>query len=162
MPVQDLTSLHAHIEQLCRDHGILWFRDSARPTQNWAVREFEEIRTAPIRSLTSYAAAMHEIGHVLGSHQASRYVLVRETWAWRWARTHALTWTSAMEMQRQSSLAWYAQRAANLDALRILTQGQARSGQIGGKRSSSSKNKPQRSPPIAPPKKTAVLAKPRD
>src|SRR5262245_51353431 len=69
-----------------------------------------EIQLAPIRSAISYAAALHEIGHILGRHQRSKSRMVRERWAWEWARRNALCWTPAMERSARLALAWYASR----------------------------------------------------
>ena len=70
-----------------------------------------EIQLAPIRSAISYATALHEIGHMLGRHQRSRNRVVRERWAWEWARRNALCWRPTMEKTAATSLAWYARRA---------------------------------------------------
>ncbi len=111
---------HRHIEGLCRKHDIRWWRDCSRQSQSRGVvnpaHDIAEIHTTPIRSAISYASALHEIGHVLGRHQNSRRIMVREVWAWRWARAHAMTWTPAMERSRQNALAWYAPRADRYDA----------------------------------------------
>ena len=55
----------------------------------------------PVRSPRSYATALHEIGHILGRHQRSQAVLVRERWAWHWAKRNALQWTP--EMRRHAA-----------------------------------------------------------
>ena len=75
-----------------------------------AVREFEEIWITPVRSAVSYAVALHEIGHVLGRHQKSKPVLVRERYAWEWARRNATRWTPRMEKHAREAWAWYAAR----------------------------------------------------
>jgi hypothetical protein len=97
--------MRAHIFALCAKQGIVirWCR---RPTEALAIREFEEIDIAPIRSEISYAVALHEIGHIVGRHQLSRNSMVRERWAWRWAQRNALTWTPTMERVRRKSLAF--------------------------------------------------------
>src|SRR5262245_57271226 len=84
--------LRQHVLSLCERHGIVVHR-CRRTTQTTAIHEFEEITIAPVRSLLSYASAMHEIGHILGRHQRSRRTMVRERWAWHWARANALAWT---------------------------------------------------------------------
>jgi hypothetical protein len=59
----------------------------------------DEVRTSPIRSAISYATALHEIGHILGRYQDSRRSLVRERWAWQWARETLLAhprWSAAL------------------------------------------------------------------
>ena len=103
-----LAMMREHIERLCHEHRIAWYQDVKRCERAWAVNECEEIHTPPIRSAVAYATALHEIGHILGRHQDSRVVLVRERWAWRWARRHAIAWTRAME--RSYSLTLTAQR----------------------------------------------------
>jgi hypothetical protein len=104
-----------HVEQLCRRYQLAWYRDVKRPHRSYSLREAEEIHTTPIRSAISYATALHEVGHCVGRHQQSRRVMVRERWAWQWARAHALFWTPAMERSAASALAWYEPRAANID-----------------------------------------------
>jgi len=91
------------------DLTVSWCR---RPTQAWAAREIEEIQIALIRSEVSYSTALHELGHILGRHQRSRQLMVRERWAWEWARTIALAWTDRMAKNRGESLRIAAQTAA--------------------------------------------------
>jgi hypothetical protein len=69
-----------------------------------------EIRLAPVRSVISYATALHEIGHVRGRYQRSGNVMVREQWAWQWARVNARFWSPAMEHIAVKSL--FAAKAA--------------------------------------------------
>ena len=49
-----------------------------------------ELWLAPVRSEVSYAAALHEIGHIKGRNQKSCNEIVRERAAWQWARDNAL------------------------------------------------------------------------
>ena len=65
-----------------------------------------EMWLPPVRSEVSYAAALHEIGHIKGRDQKSLDVLVREQAAWQWARDNALVWTAAMERHAAKALAW--------------------------------------------------------
>jgi Phage integrase family len=76
----------------------------------------ENVFIPPIRSELSYATALHEIGHIFGRYQRSRSVMVRERWAWEWARANALVWTPRMERSARAALAWYRSRAAKIDA----------------------------------------------
>jgi hypothetical protein len=92
-----LATMQRHAEQLCREHDIVWFTHQRRPGDSYALKECEEINTAPIRGPLSYATVLHEIGHILGRHQQSKRTRVRERWAWKWARSNALVWTPAME-----------------------------------------------------------------
>ena len=111
-------NMHAHVRNLCARHDIRvsWCR---RPMQAWAGREIEGIQIAPIKSVISYATAMHELGHMLGRYQHSKASMVRERWAWEWARRNALVWTPAMEEYARISLTFAAKAAgANVTRLR--------------------------------------------
>ena len=92
-----------------REIGVRWCK---RIHQSKAMYDFEEIVIAPIRSAISYAVALHEIGHILGRRQHSKSVLVRERFAWQWARGAARTWTPAMERRAMASYEWYIQNEA--------------------------------------------------
>jgi antirestriction protein ArdC len=59
--------------------------------------ELLEVHILPVQGQESYAIALHELGHIFGRYQRSARVIVRERWAWRWARENALMWTPAME-----------------------------------------------------------------
>jgi hypothetical protein len=78
-----------------------------------AALEVWEIWVPEVKSTLSYARNLHELGHLLGRHRGSRYLMTRERDAWRWAKTHALRWTDAMERERLISLAWYAGEIKN-------------------------------------------------
>ena len=103
--------MQRHIQHMINKHGLVTSQCN-RPSQAWASRELEEICIPPIKSAISYAAALHEIGHIQGRYQTSRHSLVRELAAWRWARQQALTWTPAMERTCANSLAWAARNGA--------------------------------------------------
>ena len=106
--------MRRHFLELCQaqgpDFSVYWCK---RLSQAYAVREAEEITIAPILSAVSYATALHELGHLKGRYQNSPLVIVRERWAWRWARSASLIWTPAMERCATDSLASY---AAKIDA----------------------------------------------
>jgi hypothetical protein len=115
--------MRLHIMDLIERHDLnySWCR---RPTEAWAVREFEEIKIAPIRSEISYGTALHEIGHIKGRHQRSRDSMVRERWAWHWAKENALVWTPLMEQNRRCSLAFAACAALEKAGVEFLDDGQ--------------------------------------
>jgi hypothetical protein len=117
MTTRTLTSedLRQHVLGLCERHeiSVFWCK---RPSQARSVRKAGEITIAPITTRLRYAKALHEIGHLLGRHQTSRHVMVREGWAWRWAQSNALVWTPAMQRDAEKALAWYAPRAAKIDS----------------------------------------------
>jgi hypothetical protein len=101
-----------HVESLCRSHEIALYYLQNRSEKSYALREVSEIFVAPIKSAVSYVVALHEIGHVLGRHQESRRCMVRERWAWDWAKRNALVWTPVMEKHADGSLKWYADGGA--------------------------------------------------
>ena len=112
IPAQDM---HRHVLDLCDKHGITIYAWCRRMSQCHALTDRDEIRIVPIESETSYASALHEIGHLRGRHQRSRSTLVRERWAWEWARANALIWTPSMEDSARKAVMWYAQHAVWID-----------------------------------------------
>jgi len=96
--------MRRHIEEICEQHDIelIWCR---RPMDAWADHAHATICIAPIKSIVSYGTALHELGHVRGRYQLSHDSMVRERWAWQWARANALIWTARMERDRRKSLA---------------------------------------------------------
>jgi hypothetical protein len=101
--VQDMRQ---HVLNLCarrEEISIEWCR---RSSQAWAVRDLNLIHIPPIRSVVTYATALHEIGHIRGQHQNSLHSIARERWAWRWAKANALLWTPRMEQDMRWALAW--------------------------------------------------------
>ena len=91
---------------------VTWCR---RLSQAQAVRMVDEITIAPSGQLVLCGRAARDRSHLLGRHQNSRRVMVRERWAWRWARQHALIWTATVDRRIRDDLAWYAVRAAKID-----------------------------------------------
>jgi hypothetical protein len=98
-----------------REH-VMWLLEEYQITYSWhhrnayALHSCDEVVIKPIRSPISYAIALHEIGHIRGRFQCSRRVLVRERFAWRWARANAIVWTPQMEQCAGKSLAGYEER----------------------------------------------------
>jgi len=88
--------MSAHVMEICAARRIIvaW---CDRPGRAIAMLDLWAIRIPPIRSVITYAAAMHEIGHLLGQYQQTEFVMVAEQWAWVWARNNALIWTDRME-----------------------------------------------------------------
>jgi hypothetical protein len=98
-----IDKMREHIQRICAHHDIVisW---CSRPSKAWGSRDIQEICIAPIKSLISYTTALHELGHILGQHQDSRDVAVRERWAWQWARKNALIWTSEWHKRRSPAV----------------------------------------------------------
>jgi hypothetical protein len=90
--------MRVHVERLCKVNGIeinygRHASASYLSDRNDGAVLVPEIWIRPVTSPRAYAVALHEIGHILGRYQLSRATLVRERWAWRWARRNALQWT---------------------------------------------------------------------
>lgn len=101
-----VAQMHAHVMGLIEKYELVC-NVIPRVRQSRAAWEVEEIWIPRIKSEISYATALHEIGHIRARHRASRYTMVRERDAWRWAKRNALIWTERMERDREASLAWY-------------------------------------------------------
>jgi hypothetical protein len=102
-----LQDMRQHVVLLCAEWeeiSIEW--RCRRSSQAWAARDLNLIHIPPIRSVITYATALHEIGHIRGRHQNSRYSITRERWAWRWAKKNALLWTPRMEKDMRRALTW--------------------------------------------------------
>jgi len=117
-----LSKRRRHIDELVEHHEISVVA-VRRMDDAYAMREADggndEIAIAPVRSAGSYPTALHEIGHILGRYQQSAVTMVRERWAWQWARDHAVAWTPTMERVAKSSLAACAMKIS-LAARRIM------------------------------------------
>jgi hypothetical protein len=109
--------MNEHVRSLCVQNEI-FVSECRRPNQALALPECNEVMIPPVRSAISYAVALHEIGHLLGRYQQSKSTMVRERWAWQWARKNARLWTSGMEQRAKDSLAWYLPNAGKIDRLR--------------------------------------------
>jgi antirestriction protein ArdC len=99
-----LTEMQRHIASLCEATEILV---SYGAQKAWGSYQLREIYVPHVKSARSYATALHEIGHILGRHQTSEVVLVRERWAWEWARRNAIEWTSVMQRHSEWCLEYY-------------------------------------------------------
>jgi hypothetical protein len=102
-----------HIVALCSATNVfvLWCE---RTGQAYSLADCEEVCIPRIKSPISYAIALHEFGHQLGRYQKSKRVLVREVWAWNWARQNALIWNERMEQRARLSLKYYQMREQRL------------------------------------------------
>ena len=109
-----ITDLERHFVALFANEeaAIQW---CSRPSKALTVSdgEFELICAPRIKSAISYAVAMHELGHIKGRNQRSRHQIVRERWAWEWARRNAMVWTPRMERYAVRSLRWYKRQLRN-------------------------------------------------
>jgi hypothetical protein len=101
-----LEQMQGHIVSLSEANEIAcWF--GAGPDEAWGSYWLREIEIPSIKDQCSRATALQEVGHILGRHPLSEVILVRERWAWRWARRNALEWTPAMQRHSQWCLECY-------------------------------------------------------
>ena len=81
--------MEAHIEDLCRQHGIELVGSSARGRAiRWRGGRLE-ISILPIRGQVSYFIALHEIGHLVGKGRSAPR-LESEANAWLFALEHTV------------------------------------------------------------------------
>jgi hypothetical protein len=81
--------MEAHVEELCREHGIELAGSSARGRAiRWQGGRLE-ISIPPIRGQVSYFIALHEIGHLVGRGRSAPR-LESEANAWLWALQHSV------------------------------------------------------------------------
>jgi len=98
----------AHVERLARELGVTV--DDGYAGGRGGVAQFKRatVRIRPVKSAVTYAMALHELGH-FGVGSISRKVgrLSEEGAAWRWAMSHALEWTDAMDAKMRKSITSY-------------------------------------------------------
>jgi hypothetical protein len=93
----------AHVVAICEERRIsIEYFDGAE----FAWPGDRLIRIRPIKGDISYAAAMHEIGHVVGNWR-TRPTLVCETGAWLWAEKNAVAWSDIMRAHAAKCLRSY-------------------------------------------------------
>ena len=81
--------MEAHVEDLCRQHGIELIGSSARGRAiRWRGGRLE-ISIPPIRGQVSYFIALHEIGHLAGKGRSAPR-LESEANAWLFALEHTV------------------------------------------------------------------------
>lgn len=76
---------------------------------------------------TSYAIALHELGHCIHplGNDGSLSAMLKEESAWEWAEHHALIWSTAMQQVKQFSLDSYGQQAKRLAEQNIINEREA-------------------------------------
>lgn len=99
-----------HVQQITETHDIS-VSDHSRGGRAW--RRESRVAFRPVKSVRTYAVAMHELGHILGSRQGGRR-LEAEAGAWRWAVNNRLKlspaqaegWDDIMSGHLQSYVRW--------------------------------------------------------
>lgn len=80
--------------------------DQLRPDEALGIQRFRIVLCRPVTDETSYAVALHELGHLVAPLGVVRHVVrgdhgnllrIEEEAAWEWARHYALDWTPLME-----------------------------------------------------------------
>jgi len=95
-----------HAYQLAQAFGVrLEEHAEAQPHQALAIPALRAVVVAPIIEETTYAVALHELGHILAPLGAvagtTNLELDAEDAAWAWAEHHALEWTPVMARVRR-------------------------------------------------------------
>jgi hypothetical protein len=109
----------AHVEDLCREHGIELVGASARGRAiRWRGGKLE-ISIPPIRGQVSYFIALHEIGHLVGKGRSAPR-LESEANAWLWAlQNSAVEPTPATRRSISRRLRGYLEWARNRQHRRV-------------------------------------------
>jgi hypothetical protein len=92
-----------HIESLASLHAVsIEFKEGYKG-RSW--RKRRHIKISPVRAAVTYAIALHELGHVVGTQSGRR--IDKEVQAWEWAESNALEWTEPMIVKAARCVAWY-------------------------------------------------------
>lgn len=99
----------AHAQALAAAFGVrLIESDKLAPHEGVALPEWRVVLVRSISDESSYAVALHELGHLCaplgilaagegGPNDPARIAKLQEANAWEWARHFALEWTELME-----------------------------------------------------------------
>jgi hypothetical protein len=111
--------MDAHVEDLCREHGIELVGSASRGRAiRWRGGKLE-ISIPPIRGQVSYFIALHEIGHLVGRGRSAPR-LESEANAWLWALEHSVIEpTRATQRSISHRLRGYLEWARNRQYRRI-------------------------------------------
>ena len=125
-------TLRAHVETLCRTHGITLCAAVQSIRRGYAWPNAKRIEVPPVCSPWTYATALHEIGHVLHPCQSShrpvpskdrpkKTLCVRcELTVWSYAAQIALIWTAHdCHENLRNALGTYRQYATAAEAIEI-------------------------------------------
>lgn len=128
--VTDPARLAAHVRALAVAHDVMLVEEALMPLdQATAVCGLQLVLTSPVVDDTSYAKALHEMGHLLAplgnlgrevkraatNQRAMALTLESELAAWEWAEHNALDWTTGMEQVKLWSLSTYTERQKHYD-----------------------------------------------
>jgi hypothetical protein len=91
-PVSEVAAYAEHIDMLLETHGIAVDWRDRTAARAW--RKSRRVRLERIKGASTYAMALHEIGHIVGPQGTRR--LDKEAQAWVWAQETAIEWTDGM------------------------------------------------------------------
>jgi hypothetical protein len=101
---------HRHITELADANSVEIVWKENYPGR--ASKKPRRIKIPPIKTATTYALALHELGHIVGRQVGCR--IDREVQAWQWAKENALEWRKPMKKKAarclQSYLDWAERR----------------------------------------------------
>lgn len=100
------TGMQDHIERIANDNGIKVIFSKGRAC---ACREEKYIKIPSVKSPTTYALALHELGHCLGKRQSDTRLL-SEIGAWEWAVENAHFWSPSMTKKMRRGLESYVRK----------------------------------------------------
>ena len=101
------TRMQAHIERIANDNGIKII--ASKSNRGWACREEKYIEIPAVKSPTTYALALHELGHCLSKRQSDTRLL-SEIGAWEWAVENAFFWKPSMTKKMRRGLESYVRK----------------------------------------------------
>jgi len=116
--------LRRHVFELARAFDVRVIETDIKPDAAAASAHHRAVVISPIVDETTYAVALHELGHVLSPtgfvpDRTQDLTLLQEESAWAWARHYALDWSPAMESVAEWAFSTYTRR----DAQRRHTRG---------------------------------------
>jgi hypothetical protein len=121
-PQTSLPPSRQHVHDLARAFDARVIEsDQLRPDEALGITAFRIVICRPVADETSYAVALHELGHLAAPLGVIRHVMagdrgnlhrIEEAAAWEWARHYALEWTPTMESVATWAESTYAAKPA--------------------------------------------------
>lgn len=114
-PVIKRIDMALHFMELAGEKGVtVKFTNESAATAYVAYPAKKAIKTRPIRNTSFYVSALHEMGHLFGKRQSSRWSQLRSEWeAWVWAKENAIIWTATADRVMRKALLSYYPSATN-------------------------------------------------
>ena len=117
MTIPNLQRLRQHVYELAAAFEVRVVETDLPPDRAAAEPNLRVVVVGRIVDETTYAVALHELGHVVDANgQQHTHQLLAEESAWAWARYVALDWTDSMTSVEQYALGTYHAAAAQQEA----------------------------------------------